>query len=124
MSRRKTVHELRSEIATSSRLQSKSQVEISTSIGVNQATVSRILRGRFKRCSPAVQKLCRYAAISCITTDPMGEFEASVDRLARLAQGRSPKEKHAMKLIRLAAEILESDLNSTASEAAHAGRLA
>lgn len=114
MRRPKTVSELRAEIQASPRLKSQSQAEISSAIKVNQATISRILRGQFKRVSPAVSKLCTYASLSCMTDRPLGEFEASVDRIARLAHGRSPRERQAMKLIRLAAEILESDLATAA----------
>lgn len=112
MRRPKTVPELRAEIQSSPRLKSQSQTDISSVLKVNQATISRILRGQFKRVSPAVAKLCEYASISCMTERPLGEFEASMDRLARLARGRSLRERQAMRLIRLAAEILESDVSS------------
>lgn len=110
MRRSKTIAELRAEIRASTRLKSQSQTELSTILKVNQATVSRILRGQFRRVSPAVTKVCMYASISCITNRPLGELDASVDRLARLTRGRTPRERQAIKLLRLAAEILESDL--------------
>lgn len=108
MSRRKTIPELRVEIIASGKLRAKSQEEIAHSLSLNQATLSRILRGRFKRYSPAVAKVCTYAQLSCMTDRPRDALGASLDRLSVLAKGRSSHERHAMKLIRLAAELLES----------------
>jgi hypothetical protein len=108
MSRRKTVPELRTEIMASERLKAKPQEEISATLKINQATLSRILRGKFRRVSPAVARICVYASISRMTEKPKGELEASLDRLSLLASGGSAHERHAMKLIRLAAELLES----------------
>jgi transcriptional regulator with XRE-family HTH domain len=108
MSRRKTIPELRTEIMASEKLKAKSQEEISSVLDINQATLSRILRGKFRRLSPAVDRVCIYASISRMTEQPMGELEASLDRLSLLASGGSAHERHAMKLIRLAAELLES----------------
>jgi transcriptional regulator with XRE-family HTH domain len=122
MRRSKTIPELRAEIRASSRLKTQSQVELSSILRVNQATVSRILRGQFRRVSPAVAKVCKYASISCITSRPLGEIDASVDRLARLTRGRTPRERQAIKLIRLAAELLESDLAGPVPALAGAGR--
>lgn len=110
MRRPKTIPELRSEIVAHPRLISESQETLSARIGVNQATVSRILRGRFKRYSKAVDRVCRYAQISRMTEAPLNEFEASLGRLNALAQDISPRQQHALKLIRLAAEILVTDL--------------
>lgn len=110
MRRPKTIPELRSEILNSPRLKAKSQGEIASAIRVNQATVSRVLRGRFKRYSKAVDRVCHYAGISRMTDTPLNEFEASLGRLTKLAQGNSPHEQHALKLIRLAAEMLVTDL--------------
>jgi hypothetical protein len=108
MARRKTISELRSEIMASARLRAKSQDEIAQSLKLNQATLSRILRGQFRRYSPAVAEVCKYAAISCITSRPPGALELSLHQLTALAKGRSAEERHALKLIRLAAELLES----------------
>lgn len=113
--RPKTVHELRQEIMASSRLRAEPQEVLSQKIGVNQATVSRILRGQFKRRSKAVDKLIVYASISCITDTPVNEFDATVIHLERLAAARSPNGHHAAKLIRLAAELLESSLPDEAT---------
>lgn len=109
MSRPKTIPELRAEIQASSRLQARSQVKLSHSLNLNQATVSRILRGHFRRLSPAVAKICAYAAISCNTNRPLEGFAESMHHLVRLTRGRSPRQRQAMKLIRLAAELLESE---------------
>jgi len=108
MSRRKTIPELRVEITASEILKAKPQEEIAGVLDVNQATLSRILRGKFRRYSRAVEKVCHYASISCITDRPMDELEASIGRLTLLARGASAHERHAMKLIRMAAELLES----------------
>lgn len=108
MTRRKTISELRSEIMASAKLRAKSQEEIAQRIKLNQGTLSRILRGQFRRYSPAVAKVCNYATISCMTNLPPGALEHSLDQLTSLAQGRSAEERHALKLIRLAAELLES----------------
>jgi len=109
MNRRKTIPELRSEIMASERLMEKSQEEICRSLRINQATVSRIVRGKFKRYSTAVARVCNYASISCMTERPLGELDASIDQLTRLAKGGSTHERHALKLIRLAAELLKSE---------------
>jgi hypothetical protein len=66
------------------------------------------MRGKFRRYSAAVAKICSYASISCITERPLGELEASIDRLALLAKGGAAHKRHAMRLIRLAVELLES----------------
>jgi transcriptional regulator with XRE-family HTH domain len=108
MTRRKTIPELRIEIMASAKLRSKSQEEIARSLRLNQATLSRIRRGRFKRYSNAVTKVCSYALISRMTDRPPPALGASLERLTLLAKGRSTNERHAMKLIRLAAELLES----------------
>lgn len=108
MLRRKSIAELRTAIATSRRLQASSQTALAQSMGLHQATLSRILRGRFRRCSPAVLKVCKYANISCMTDSPPGAMERSLQRLSSLARGRTANERHALKLIRLAAELLES----------------
>lgn len=116
MSRRKTIPELRSEIMASAKLKEKTQEEISTMLRLNQATVSRILRGKFRRYSGAVEQVCRYASISRMTERPLGELEASIDRLALLAKGTSSHERHALKLIRLAAELLGAETSSPVSD--------
>jgi transcriptional regulator with XRE-family HTH domain len=110
MSRPKTIPELRQEIQASAKLQADSQGAISEIIGLNQATVSRILRGQFKRRSKAVDKILAYAEISCITESPLTPFEVTVTQLEKLAAARSPNGRHAAKLIRLAAELIESSL--------------
>jgi hypothetical protein len=109
MKRQKTVRELRHDIMASKLLRARSQEEISRSVKVNQATLSRILRGSFKRRSPAVDRVCSYARISRITNDPLPELEVSLDRIARIAQRGSSGERRALKLIRLAAELLETE---------------
>jgi hypothetical protein len=109
MKRPKTIRELRREIMASDSLRAKPQEQICHSIGVNQATLSRILRGQFKRRSKAVDRVCKYADISCITTQTMPELEASLQQLARIARGNSPAERRALKLIRLAAELLDTE---------------
>jgi siderophore synthetase component len=109
MKREKTVSELRQEIMASAVLREKSQDEISRAVRVNQATLSRVVRGQFKRRSKAVASVCEYASISCITSQPVPELSASLDQLSGLAR-RSPNARHALKLIRLAAELLETDL--------------
>lgn len=108
MNRQKTTAELRVEIMASAVLRAKSQEEIAASLEINQATLSRILRGQFKRYSRAVAKVCSYARISCMTARPRNAVGASLERLTVLARGRSIQERHAMKLIRLAAELLET----------------
>ncbi len=108
--RPKTIPELRQEIQASPKLQAESQGAISESLGLNQATVSRILRGQFKRRSKAVDKVLNYAEISCITDQPLTPFEVTVTQLEKLAAAHSPNGRHAAKLIRLAAELLESSL--------------
>jgi transcriptional regulator with XRE-family HTH domain len=108
MSRCKTIPELRTAIMASEKLKAKPQEEIARALDINQATLSRILRGKFRRVSPAVTRICSYASISCMTTRPLSDLEASIDRLSLLAGGPSAPERHARKLIRLAAELLES----------------
>ncbi len=108
--RPKTIPELRQEIQASPKLQAESQGAISEALGLNQATVSRILRGQFKRRSKAVDKVLNYAEISCITDQPLTPFEVTVTQLEKLAAAHSPNGRHAAKLIRLAAELLESSL--------------
>ena len=115
MTRRKTISELRTEIMASEKLKAKSQEEICQSLRINQATLSRILRGKFKRRSKSVDRVCSYASISCITSQPLGDLDASLDRLTLLAKGTSLHERHAMKLIRLAAELLETGLVASGS---------
>jgi len=110
MTRPKTIPELRSEIQASAKLQAESQSAIASFLGLNQATVSRILRGRFKRRSKAVDKVLIYAEIICITDSPLTPFEITVTQLEKLAAVRSPNGRHAAKLIRLAAELVESSL--------------
>ncbi|MBM3842027.1 MAG: hypothetical protein FJ397_01985 [Verrucomicrobia bacterium] len=114
--RPKTIPELRQEIQASAKLQADSQGAISTLIGLNQATVSRILRGKFKRRSKAVDKVLNYAGISCITECPLPPFEVTVTQLEKLAAAHSPNGRHAAKLIRLAAELLESSLPPPSEE--------
>ena len=109
MKRQKTIRELRQDILLSEKLRTKSQEEISRSLKVNQATVSRILRGQFKRCSKAVERVCNYAEISRMTSQSMPELEASLQRLTEIAQRGSARDRRALKLIRLAAELLEAD---------------
>lgn len=113
MKRQKTTHELRREIMASPELRTHSQEEISRRVKLNQATVSRILRGQFKRRSVAVNRVCDYAKISRMTDRPLPELEASLDRLKQIARGGSPGERRALKLIRLAAELLESETAPT-----------
>jgi transcriptional regulator with XRE-family HTH domain len=108
--RPKTIPELRQEIQASPKLQAESQGAISQALGLNQATVSRILRGQLKRRSKAVDKVLSYAEIVCITDQPLTPFEVTVTQLEKLAAARSPNGRHAAKLIRLAAELLESSL--------------
>ena len=115
--RPKTIPELRQEIQASAKLQADSQGAISELLGLNQATVSRILRGQFKRRSKAVDKVLAYAEISCITDQPLTPFEVTVTQLEKLAAARSPNGRHAAKLIRLAAELLESSLPPSPEEA-------
>jgi hypothetical protein len=115
--RPKTIPELRQEIQASAKLQAESQGAISQTLGLNQATVSRILRGQFKRRSKAVDKVLAYAEISCITESPLTPFEVTVTQLEKLAAARSPNGRHAAKLIRLAAELLESSLPPADEEA-------
>jgi hypothetical protein len=109
MPRPKTVRELREDILGSERLKARPQEEISRSLRLHQATLSRILRGKFKRRSDAVERVCKYANISCITDAPLAELDASLARLTRVATGSSTSHRHAIKLIRLAAELLESE---------------
>ncbi len=109
MPRPKTIRELREEIIGSERLKAHSQEEISRSLRLHQATLSRIVRGKFKRRSPAVARVCKYAGISCMTNQPLAELDASLARLTRVATGGSASKRHAIKLIRLAAELLEND---------------
>lgn len=114
--RPKTIPELRQEIQASAKLQAESQGALSQTLGLNQATVSRILRGQFKRRSKAVDKVLAYAEISCITESPLTPFEVTVTQLEKLAAARSPNGRHAAKLIRLAAELLESSLPPSEEE--------
>jgi transcriptional regulator with XRE-family HTH domain len=116
MMRRKTIRELRDEIIASPRLKERSQEEIATTVGVNQATLSRILRGRFKRVSGAVDRVCTYARILRMTDRPLAEIDASLAQLKGLARGRTTRERHALKLIRLAAELLEAEPSPRAPE--------
>ena len=109
MKRPKTVRELRHEILHSEVLRTKPQEAISHSVSMNQGTLSRILRGHFKRRSGAVERVCRYAHISSMTDQPKPELETSLDQLARIARRGSPNDRRAMRLIRLAAELLERD---------------
>ena len=88
--RPKTIPELRQEIQASTKLQAESQGAISQILGLNQATVSRIIRGQFKRRSKAVDKVLAYAEISCITDQPLTPFEVTVTQLEKLAAARSP----------------------------------
>lgn len=112
MPRPKTIRELREEIIASDRLKRRPQEEISQSLRLHQATLSRIIRGKFKRRSSAVDRVCQYAGISRITDKPLAELDASLDRLKRVATGNSANKRHAIKLIRLAAELLESEPGS------------
>jgi hypothetical protein len=112
MARPKTVRELRQEIAVCTRLKNRPQEEISRSLRLHQATLSRILRGKFKRRSSAVERVCKYAGISCITEQPLTELDASLKKLTQVATGNSSTKRHAIKLIRLAAELLENDSSS------------
>lgn len=122
MTRRKTIHELRREIMASPRLKAQSQEAICQSLSIHQATLSRILRGQFKRASDAVVRVCKYAHISCITEQPLDEMEASLARLTALARGRSARERHALQLIRLATELLQPDPSPPAAPARVRGR--
>lgn len=106
MKRPKTMYELKQDILASPVLRKRSQEEIGISLNLNQATVSRILRGQFKRRSSAVERICRYAQISRITTRPLPELDASLDQLTRIARRGAPGDRQALKLIRLAAEML------------------
>jgi len=108
MRRRKTIPELRDEIMASAKLRGQPQEALGVSLGIHQATLSRILRGKFKRYSPAVASVCNYASISCMTSRPLDELDASIHRLTALAQGGATHERHALKLIRLAAELLKT----------------
>ena len=108
MPRRKTIPELRHELMASAKLRGQPQEVLSEQLGIHQATLSRILRGKFKRYSPAVATVCNYASISCMTSRPLDELDASIHRLTALAQGGATHERHALKLIRLAAELLKS----------------
>lgn len=108
MTRRKSIAELRREIVASPKLRRRSQEEIAHSLGVNQATLSRILRGQFRRYSPAVAKVCSYATILRMTDQPADALASSLNQLTALARGGSAEKRHALKLIRLAAELLES----------------
>lgn len=110
MPRRKTIPELRDEIMASGKLRSQSQEALCQSLGIHQATLSRILRGKFKRYSPAVASVCNYASISCMTSRPLDELDASLHRLTALARGGQTHERHALKLIRLAAELLKTEV--------------
>jgi transcriptional regulator with XRE-family HTH domain len=109
MKRQKSPRELRDEIMRSPVLRAKSQEEISRSLSLHQATLSRILRGKFKRRSDAVDRVCKYAQISCITEQPPAELDDSIDRLTRAVEGNSASKRHAIKLIRLAVELLEHE---------------
>ena len=109
MSRRKSIPELRAEIMASEKLRSQSQGALSSLLGLHQATLSRILRGKFQRHSSAVTAVCKYASISCMTSRPLDELDASIHRLTALAQGGATHERHALKLIRLAAELLKTE---------------
>ena len=114
MKRPKTVGELRREIQLSEKLKTQSQEEIGRALSIHQATLSRILRGQFKRRSSAVDKVCQYAQILRMTDLPMSQLEASLDQLSQLATSGSPNGRCALKLIRLAAELLESDPSTQA----------
>lgn len=107
MKRAKTPGELRQEIAAAERLRDRPQEQIAAELKLNQATLSRITRGQFKRVSPAVRRVCEYAQISCITTRPLPELDASLAALAAIASRRGSADPRAIKLIRLAAELLE-----------------
>lgn len=107
MKRQKTPRELREEIIASPLLRSKSQEDLGRSLNLHQATLSRILRGKFKRRSEAVDRVCKYAQISCITDEPPPELDESIERLTRAVDADTASKRHAIKLIRLAAELLE-----------------
>jgi transcriptional regulator with XRE-family HTH domain len=109
MKRQKTVRELRADIMASRTLKARSQEDIGRKLRLNQATLSRILRGQFKRRSPAVDRVCIYANISRITSRPLTDLEVSLARITRMAPRGSAGERRALKLIRLAAEILETE---------------
>jgi transcriptional regulator with XRE-family HTH domain len=108
MARRKSISEIRRDISASTSLHDRSQEALAQSLQLNQATLSRILRGRFRRYSPAVAKVCSYASISRMTDRPADTLEAAINQLAALAKGGSAEKRHALKLIRLAAELLEA----------------
>jgi transcriptional regulator with XRE-family HTH domain len=112
MPRRKTIPELRDEIMASEKLRGRPQDTLSQRLGIHQATLSRILRGKFQRYSPAVEAVCKYACISCMTSRPLDELDASIHRLSALAQGGATRERQALKLIRLAAELLKAEAPS------------
>ena len=106
--RRKTIAEIRAEIAKSPRLRTQPQVVIARVTTVHQATVSRIVRGRFVRWSPAVQRLCKYARIKCMTPDRMPALEASIQELVAVANRAPRRQRSVIKLLRLVRELSDT----------------
>lgn len=106
MRRKKTMNELRQEILTWRARHDDLQEAIAHDTGVNQGTISRILRGHFRRPSKALRAVCAYADISPITDKPLPPLELSLQELAQLAQS-SPHHRRILRLLRLAKELSE-----------------
>lgn len=108
--RGKTPAEIRAEIKRATHLRQQSQVMLASSVGIDQATVSRILNGRFVRVSPAVRKLCEYARIKYITPKPLSALDASILQLSKAVRRGSPQQRRVLRLLRLAKELSDSEM--------------
>lgn len=78
------------------------QEDVSRDTGVSQSNISRVLSGRRKRISPSALKLCQYAEIAMLASDPVVAARDRLDEVVLRAIGDNPEAAIAL------ANVIES----------------
>jgi transcriptional regulator with XRE-family HTH domain len=101
----KTTLELHRELVSSGIFDRETQASLATATGVNQATISRIAQGQFKRVNKSVVAICKYAHIK--TTRNNSAFRQLKSLLASRSSVADPEKRKLIDIIDLAVDLLE-----------------
>lgn len=102
--RQKTPAEVHRDLLASGIFDRETQLAIAKEIKVDQATVSRIFSGQFKRINKSVRRICEYADVTTVETASPEMLHSWMRSGATL---NDPQKRKLLEIIGLAVELLE-----------------
>jgi transcriptional regulator with XRE-family HTH domain len=100
----KTSLELHRELLASGLFTRETQAAIADAVHVNQATISRIAKGQFKKVNKSMLAVCKYADIETIKTSGGKHLRALLESRSDLID---PEKRKLIEIIDLAVDLLE-----------------